>query len=203
MRKVNPKVKVGDRIQLFHMEGETSVPPLSKGTVTKVQPDPFDSNSDFISVKWDNGSTLSLIPNEDIFKIIPNEKLNESTEETDPLHQYMKKHKEVFKNFDWRFIRNYLIKVRDSGVTNMYGASPLLHMGKERIERYYGEGQEENEDFQEVLEMADDVRYKMIQGTMKAMQENNEEIELSKVSRRLEAYAMKLLQLYITLPLGN
>jgi hypothetical protein len=203
MRKVNPKVKVGDRIQLFHMEGETGVPPLTKGTVTRVEQDPFDRDFDFIHVNWDNGSTLNLLLKHDVFKLVTDEQLNEQSNSGDPIYDYVKKNPEIFKNFDWRFFRNYLLKVRDSGVVNMFSAAPLLHMGKERIERYYGEGKEENEDFQEVLEMADDARYKMIQGTMKAMQENNQEIELSKVSRRLEYYAIKLLQLYITLPIGN
>ena len=203
MRKVNPKVKAGDRIQLFHMEGETGVPPLTKGTVKKVDLDPFEPGVDIISVNWDNGSTLSILTSEDIYKIVPNESINESSEGTDPVHDYVKKNKEVFKNFDWRFIREYLLKVRESGVTNMFGAAPFLYMGKENIERYYGEGNEDNENFQEVLEMADDAKYKMIQGTMKAMESKNEEIELSKVSKRLETYSIKLLQLYMSFPIKN
>jgi len=53
--------KAGDRVELINMDDPQAPPPHTKGTVTGVD----DMGS--IMVNWDNGSSLSLIPNEDIF----------------------------------------------------------------------------------------------------------------------------------------
>ena len=74
--ELNPKLKVGDRVVCYHMDGETGVPPGTEGTVTKVQKDPFEPNEDdlIISVDWDNGSTLSLLSTTDAWKKIQSQK---------------------------------------------------------------------------------------------------------------------------------
>jgi CYTH domain-containing protein len=46
---LNPELKIGDRIVCFAMEDEVSVPPGTKGTVTKVQRDPFEEDEKIIS----------------------------------------------------------------------------------------------------------------------------------------------------------
>lgn len=195
MKKHNPKVNVGDRIQVLHMEDETSVPPLTKGTVVSITQDPFEDEGHYIiKVNWDNGSSLQLLTAVDVYKKIE-KSINEQS--GDSLHNYMSKNGKIFRNFDWRFFRNYLIKVRDSGVVNMFGAAELLWMGKDSIERYLGEGQEDNESFQEVLEMADDAKFKLIQGTMKQLESENKSLELPTVKRAAESNAVKLLQMYM------
>jgi len=67
---INPELKEGDRIVCYSMEDEVSVPPGTKGTVTKVQKDPFEKDENIISVKWDNGSTLSLLSGVDKWKLV-------------------------------------------------------------------------------------------------------------------------------------
>jgi hypothetical protein len=80
----------------------------------------------------------------------------------------------------------------------MFEASPFLFSGKEWIDRYYGEGREDDEDFQKMLEKADDAKNKMIQGTLKYMGSKGKEIEIEEVNRILRRMAQKMVQLYVT-----
>jgi hypothetical protein len=194
-RELNPKLSIGDRIMCVHMDGETSVTPGTKGTVTRVVKDPFENDAEIISVDWDNGSRLGLLTVTDSwFKDEP----IQVSESLDPIYDYWKKNPEIFKNFDYRFLNDYLKKVRESSVENMLAVQPFLYSGREWIDRYFGEDQEDNQPFQEVLEMADESKNKMIQGVLKYMQSKNMEIDLGKVNHLIHKFAVKILELYIT-----
>ena len=196
--ELNPRLKEGDRVICYHMDGETGVPPGTEGTVTRIGRDPFEPNGDelIIEVNWDNGSTLALVSVTDAWKK-PKEKIQESTGSV--TYDYFKENPEIFENFDWRFLRNFLYKLRDSGVVNMLQSSPFLYSGKQWIDRYHGENQEDNESFQEVLEMADESKDKMIQGLMKYMESENMDIDdIGKVNRLIEKIASKIVNLYIS-----
>jgi len=54
------------RICLIHMEDVDPIPPGTKGTVIGVNPVGLD-------MKWDNGRSLALIPEEDKFTILDEE----------------------------------------------------------------------------------------------------------------------------------
>lgn len=54
------------RICLIHMEDVDPIPPGTKGTVIGVNPVGLD-------MKWDNGRSLALIPEEDKFTILEEE----------------------------------------------------------------------------------------------------------------------------------
>ena len=196
--ELNPRLKEGDRVICYHMDGETGVPPGTEGTVTRIGRDPFEPNGDelIIEVNWDNGSTLALVSVTDAWKK-PKEKIQESTGSV--TYDYFKENPEIFENFDWRFLRDFLYKLRDSGVVNMFQSSPFLYSGKQWIDRYHGENQEDNESFQEVLEMADESKDKMIQGLMKYMESENMDIDdIGKVNRLIEKIASKIVNLYIS-----
>ena len=45
---LNPPLKVGDTVVCYHMDGETSVPPGTKGTVRSISRDPFESEGELI-----------------------------------------------------------------------------------------------------------------------------------------------------------
>jgi hypothetical protein len=200
MKNKNPVLKVGDRIKLLHMDGETSISPLTKGTVKDIQKDPFEDGEYIVSVTWDSGSTLSLLSGHDVYKKISQE-INESSGES--LHKFIGENRDIIDNFDWRFLRDYLQKVRDSGVVNMFESAPFLYMGKEMIDRFHGLNQEENEEFQEVLNMADQAKMKLIQGSVKLLQKKGKEIDVRPVERVMEKSATKLVGLYITFPLKS
>jgi hypothetical protein len=195
-KELNPKLVKGDRIMCLHMDGETSVPPMTTGTVRSVVRDPFEDNSEIINVNWDNNSTLGLISITDSWVKIAQETLEEQAGTTE--YDYFSKNPEIFDNFDWRFLREFLNKLRDASPVNMLQSQPFLYSGKDWIERYYGENQEDNEDFQEVLEMADEAKDKMIQGVLKYMKSEGIEIDLEKVNRLIGRFSSKILQLYIS-----
>ena len=65
--KINPKLEVGDRIILIVMSDPYSpITVGTKGTVTGIGSDPW-SIEPLYYVEWDNGSTLNLIGDEDVW----------------------------------------------------------------------------------------------------------------------------------------
>jgi hypothetical protein len=198
---LNPELKVGDKIMCFHMEGETGVPPGTTGVVTKISRDPFESPDDkLIMVKWENGSKLSLISSTDAWKKFPDEKIQESDISRDPHWKFITSNPDVFQHFDWRWFREYLKTIRDSGIVNMYAASPLLYMGESGIERYHGEGREDEEKFQEVLDGAEESKNKIIQGIMSYMQSKGKNIDdMDEVNRLARNFSQKILSMYIAM----
>jgi hypothetical protein len=164
------------------------------GTVRDVVRDPFEDNGQIINVKWDNDSTLSLVTVTDQWIKEPVDKLQEQNNS----YEFFQGNPDIFENFDYRFLRNYLYKVREAGSVNMYESTPFLYSGREWIDRYYGENQEDNEAFQEVLEIADEAKNKMIQGTLKYMESKDMNIDLDSVNKIIGRLARKILQFYIS-----
>jgi hypothetical protein len=195
---LNPELKIDDVIMLLHMEGETSVPPGTIGVVTKITRDPFEEDgSNIISVKWENGSVLNLITSTDAWKKVKNDTIKE---QRDSAWEYMTKNADVFENFDWRWLEKFLYKLRDSGIINMFGAHPLIYSGKEHIDRYYGEGREDDESFQALLDDADEAKDKIIQGVISYMEKNNKSLDnMDEVNRLARDFSKKILGLYIAL----
>lgn len=198
---MNPEVKVGDRIICYHMEGELGVPPGTKGTVVSLGKDPFEMGVDekIIRVKWDNGSQLSLLTTTDFWKKDKDQVTEAAREPSE--YSVFKSATDIFENFDWRYLRDFLVAVRDAGPVNMFEAGPFLIGGKEWIDRYYGEGREDDPEFQKVLEMADTAKDKMIAGTVKYLNKNKEEWELEDAERYLKKFAQKMMSIYISFPL--
>lgn len=180
------------------MEHETTVPPGTKGVVTKVQRDPFEPNENdvIISVNWENGSKLSLVSATDAWKKISDERIEEQTGSNE--YDFYNKNSEIFDNFDWRFFREYLNKVRETGIVNVYTAAPLLYSGKKHIDRYYGENPSNPDEFEELLDMADEARDKMAQGVISWMESKGQEIELDNVNRNLKRLAQTILKLWMS-----
>jgi hypothetical protein len=197
--QLNPPVKIGDRIVCYHMDGETGVPAGTIGVVKTVSRDPFETDSDgkIIGVDWENGSKLSLLTTTDAWKKV-SEKIQEQVTGS-PEYDFFSKNPEVFENFDYKFFKKYLLKLRESGIVNMFQASPFLYSGKEWIDRYHGENQEDNEAFQEVLEMAEESKNKMIQGLLKYMESKDMDIDdMSRFNNLINRFAMKINQFYMT-----
>jgi hypothetical protein len=194
---MNDPVKPGDRIVLLHMVGETSVTPGRKGTVQSISRDPFENDGNIISVKWDNGSTLSILDTVDYYKKLP-EKVDEQLSRNQ-MGSFVVKNKDLFDNFDWKMIKEFLNHLRESGVTNMLGAVPFMISGKNWIERYYGENVPNPDAFEKVLKMADDVKNELISGSLKKIQsdKSSDNIELEKVERYVKQYARKFMSLFM------
>ena len=197
---LNPNLNVGDTIILLHMEGEVQVTPGTIGVVTNITRDPFESEDEkIISVKWENGSSLNLLSSTDAWKKIETKKINEQLGE-DGAWNYMTSNPDIFEHFDWRWLEKFLYKMRDTGIVNMLGASPLLYAGRDHIDRYYGEGREDDENFQEFLDETDEAKNKIILGVLSYMEKNNKDIDnLDLVNRYAREFSQKILGLYITL----
>ena len=195
-RELNPKVIVGDRVMCLHMDGEISVPPMALGTVRSVVRDPFEDDGKIINVSWDNGNNLSLLSVTDSWIKAPSEQIEEQTNSKE--YEFFSKNPEIFENFDYKFLRDYLYKLRKSSVINMLQSAPFLYSGSEWIDRYYGENQEDNEPFQEVLEMAEESKNKMVQGLLKFMESKNMDLDdMTRVNIQLSKLAQKIVQFYV------
>jgi len=208
--KINPRLEVGDRIVLIMMPGEDAVSYGDRGTVSKV-----NNAHSFIQyfVDWDNGSTLAMIEDigdksnvgdrwmkEDVFEALMNLKKRKNLGESE--EEKMKKfmaNVEVFRTFDREFLFAFLNKLRESGIVNMYAAAPYLYMGGGRIygENHYNENKDE-EAFEELVEMADEAKDKMIQGAVKILEKEGKEISVEKVSRVIKKYAGMVLDMWMT-----
>jgi hypothetical protein len=205
---LNPKLKKDDRVVCIFMAGETSVMPGDRGVVKDVGRGPGFTQ---YFIQWDNGSSLSLIEEDNLptldkwmyesdyemrFKKTKNN-LKESNHEEQMNH--LMSNIEVFRSFDRNFLFDYLRKVQKSGITNMFGASQYLYMGSERIahEHKYNEGKDD-EAFDEVVEMADEAKNKMVQGAIKILKKQNKEISVNNVASMVKRYATKVLDMWMT-----
>jgi hypothetical protein len=193
------------------MPGEDSVSYGDRGTISKV-----NHAHSFIQyfVNWDNGSTLALIEelgdrsnttdkwmSEEDFDGLMKLKQRKNLEESEQRKkmEHLMSNVEVFRTFDRAFLFSFLEKLRQSGIVNMYGAAPYLYMGGERIahEGRYNENKDE-ESFDELVEMADEAKDKMIQGAVKILQKEGKEITIESVSRIIKRYSSKVLDMWMT-----
>jgi hypothetical protein len=196
--KLNP----GDRIMLYHMEDEF-LSPGTKGTVQSITRDPFEDDGLIISVMWDNGRQLSLLSKLDVWKKLESSSLNESTS-NNPQVAYIQDNEYILRNFDISFIRQFLLDLRDSGITNMFGASPLLYSGSDYITKKFGSpydieftSDEQLKAYERVVENADEVKQKILNGVMKVMEKRGEDFDIDKVKREIQNASRKLLAMYM------
>ena len=195
---LNPELKIGDRIVCFAMEDEVSVPPGTKGTVTKVQRDPFEEDEKIISVKWDNGSTLSLLSSVDKWKHVKQKIQEQPDRDADPHAHFIGSNRELRRNFDLNYFLEYFKLVQRSGITNMFGASPFVYMDADHLERYYGEDREDDENFQELLQKQDDARNNFLAGLVGYANETGYDLSNDgKINSLAKKLASKLLHYYM------
>lgn len=191
---LNQKLNKGDRVLLLHMEGEM-VSPGTKGTVSNISKDPFEKDAVIYSVRWDDGGSLSLLSVTDAWK-----KIEEPIKESFEHAKWFINNKIIIECFDTRFLGEFLKKIKQSGITNMFGASPYLYMGRERIENEFKYKNIHNEEvFEEVLDMANESQTKMIDGVMKVIEKEGEEVSVELVNRRIQRYSTLFLNYWMRL----
>lgn len=205
---INPKLNVGDEVILLDMPDEYSnVPPLTKGVVLSIS-EVFGDTQYY--VKWENGSQLALISSCDKWNTPENmKKFRKEKElkkkditEVDEFERSKSliSNIDVFKNFNMRFLNQYLKMVRDSGIVNMFGAAPYLYMGRDRIKHEFVYKNIPHEDeFESVLENANQAQAEMINGVIKVLESENKETSLENINRYLQKYSIKVLTNYINL----
>ncbi len=65
VQRIKDRYPPGTRIRLDHMDDLLAVPDGTEGTVQAVD------DAGQLLMKWDNGRSLSLVPGEDSFSVIP------------------------------------------------------------------------------------------------------------------------------------
>jgi len=193
---LNPELKKGDRIVLLQMKDEDTIPPGTKGTVKK----DYELFGEMqYSVEWDNGSTLNLLSTQDawVFEEDYLKRRKKNIEENDL--DKLVSNKDIFKDFDVRFLVSFMKKLRESGIVNMIGSSSYLWMGRDRIyhQNYNNPIAEDNEAYDELLDMANESQSKMISGVIKVLEKEGKEPELYNINRYLKKYADKIWDTYV------
>lgn len=223
----NAPLESGDRVICLKMQDDYGVPGGIPGIVKGVS-NVFGENQ--YNVKWKNGSTLALIEGVDQWlKVVDEEEEEEDIQETRVLtkQQFLdeatrklgdipQEYVKYSRMYDMRTIKKFLDLLRESGVTNMWKASPYLYLGRERIahEHHYDDMSEErNEVFQELLDIADDVRNVMIRGAFnhvdskRSGEENDEDEDDRRYLRGVEDMMRRdgqtLLQLWMNMKSGS
>jgi hypothetical protein len=188
---INPKLKPGERVILLHMNDETSVLPGTWGTVRRAY-ELF--GTDQYDVEWDNGSTLSLIGDEDMWD---NKERKKKTIKEDDRDKFFMNNIDVFKYFNMKFLKKYLLMIRESSITNMYGAGQYLYMGRERIQHEFKYKDIHNEEaFEEVLDHANQAQAEMINGVINYINDKGIEENMSSINTYLQRFATKIVQTY-------
>jgi hypothetical protein len=198
---INPRLKVGDRVQIMHMEDEMDIIPMGTwGTVERVS---NVMDEDIYGVKWDNGKTLNILSTTDVWDTEENrgefKKKKISEQDETERHKALVKNMDVFTNFKMRYLYEYLKKVRDCGVVNMFQAAPFLYMGKDRMEHFFKYNDIENEICDEVLDMANMAQHEMVTGVIKVLESQGKEDSIEIINRYLQRYSQKVLENYMML----
>jgi hypothetical protein len=189
---INPELKKGDRVVLLDMSGESSVPDGTYGTVYSV--DKVFGDVQY-GVEWDNGSKLALLSDTDMWD--KEERFKVRKKITEDIDKFVMDNIDVFKHFNMKFLKKYLLMIRKASFTNMYGASPYLYMGRERIEHEFKYKDIHNEEaFEEVLNHANQAQAEMINGVINYLEDKGIEEDMSSINRYLQRFATKIVQTY-------
>lgn len=188
------KCKVGDVVELIHMQDKQSPGKGATGTVVSIDETPYGVQYD---VDWINGYKLPVIPGVDKYKVIGSN-VNESSKEMFDQIKHIKEFKNFKKYYDIDMAFQYLTEIRLSGIVNMLASGTFLVLGKEGLVNtmsYLDTSGLESRledmhyDFDEYVNdlgnMAEDVRNMMIMGGIKKLEEKGEEVSPSSVQRIL------------------
>ena len=200
-KNIKPELTVNDRIVLIHMDDPYSRVPIgTKGTVTRVGNDPFEDDSKLYEVKWDNGSNLALVGISDIW--IKEEDLKPSTiREANQMDDLIKL-RDLLKNVDTKLIFNFLLKIRESGIVNMFQSTDFIWSGPKFLSKFIE--LEELKGFKidkklkrELIEMSGKTQSSLIAGAIKILINQGIEPNESNINRQIKDLAKKSLQFYI------
>lgn len=195
----NPELNEGDRVVLIKMgEDPNPISPMTRGTVKKVV---RIGDLKHYEVSWDDKRTLSLIPEvdkwvkEEDYDRLRRKKINES------MGDFVKKYPDlapfIAKNFSIPKIMNFLNLLRESGITNMFGSAPYLYMGRKGIEKEIDYRNLDIDDYEELLEKADEVKDIMVSGTIRYMDSKNEEFDMGRLNSYVKRFSQLLFLIYV------
>jgi len=115
----------------------------------------------------------------------------------------LKEYTKLNRYFKMKEMFDYLGILKDSGITNMFGASPFIWMGKSMIEHEFKYKDKANEEkYEELLSLANSVRDNLIYGSYKQTQENtniDDDRLLRSVENKMRINAQEILKTWIKL----
>jgi hypothetical protein len=192
---INPELKKGDRIILLHMSGESSVPDGTYGTVYSV--DEVFGDVQY-GVEWDNGSKLALLSDTDMWD--KEDRFKSKKRITEDIDKFVMNNIELFKYFNIKFLKKYLLMIREASFTNMLLAAPYLYMGRERIQHEFKYKNINNEEaFEEVLDHSNQAQAEMINGVINYLNDKGIEGDIDNINKYLKRFATKIIQTYTLL----
>ena len=201
MSQLNPKLEPGDRIVLLHMDDPYSAIRMgTKGTVLKMVTLPFGMGYQY-NIKWDNGSTLDLLPDTDSWILATDvkPKTNLTTEEFSQELKTLSKHKDIIKNMDYRPVLDYLKLVQKSGLVNMLQAMPFLMTDSHDLHKLIYKFDGEPDDYPELFENVDNVKQILVSETIRIMEENNMEFNDTTINRVFQKVCKAVMEMYVSL----
>jgi hypothetical protein len=93
-------------------------------------------------------------------------------------------------------IKKYLDLLRETGIVNMFGASPYLYIGGNILKKEHYDVEDDN--FEDLVELADNTRNIMIRGSMKMLEDEGKEITPENVNKVIRRYSSKILSFWMT-----
>jgi len=201
MSQLNPKLEPGDRIVLLHMDDPYSAIRMgTKGTVLKMVTLPFGMGYQY-NIKWDNGSTLDLLPDTDSWILATDvkPKTNLTTEEFGNELKTLSKHKDIIKNMDYRPVLDYIKLVQKSGLVNMFQAMPFLMTDSHNLHKLIYKFDGEPDDYPELFENVDNVKQILVSETIRIMEENNMEFNDTTINRVFLKVCKSVMEMYVSL----
>tara|TARA_R110001592_G_scaffold211387_1_gene463194 strand:+ start:42 stop:677 length:636 start_codon:yes stop_codon:yes gene_type:complete len=204
-KDVNPSVKVGDNIILIYMKDPYSpIPGGTKGVVEHISKDPYDEGEEIISVKWENGRSLSLVSSEDIWMMESDLKTNIKESALNPNLDSLISLKEIFKYSNEKIFFDFLSKIRESGLVNMFESGQFLVSGPKYLQKFIEfeemkTGREYDEDMvEELMEMSQQTRDEFIRMAMKMVEdEGTEDYSNRNLERKIRVLTGKALKYYM------
>lgn len=195
--RLNPPLEVGDNVILLKSI-EDQVPAGTKGVVKNISAFPLGSEGAInYGMDWENGSSLAMLSDEDSWALVSEVKIKESIKEERHSADDIS---DVLGDFKFSLLTKFLNKLRESGIINMFGASPYLYMGKERIEsihKFDPAAESNEEEFNEMLDLADKSKDEMIIGTVKILEKSGKGWDIDDVNRQIGRNAQKILKAWI------
>jgi hypothetical protein len=206
MKKINQKLCVGDKIKLWHMEGETGMPPGLEGIVTRLTN--FSDGVINYEIRWKNNRTLDLLSDTDAWILIERgdnnceEEVKESSINESDLskfkaqREFINKHKDVLKSFDTEMLTSFLEALRQCSWVNMFQASVYLYSGKENIKKMHPFN-DESDICSTMLDLADGAKNEMISGTIKYLENTGKEVSIESVNRKIKILSLTILKWFM------
>ena len=203
-KDVNPSVKVGDNIILIYMKDPYSpIPGGTKGVVEYISKDPYDEGEEIISVKWENGRSLSLVSSEDMWIMEKDLKVN-IEEQINPELDGLISLKDIFKYSNEKIFFDFLSKIRESGIVNMFESGQFLFSGPQYLKKFLEfeeikSGREYDEDMvEELMDMSQKTRDEFIRMAMKMVEdEGTEDYSNRNLEKKIRTLTSKALKYYI------